>query len=271
MEHIYESIGEGYPYLFELDKLIINQSSVEYTTTSSENQFKEFKKIGQTAATLASISLLQDMRVFEKTFFLAEKIRIRKISNTTMDQELRYCARTVCFSERKGKVLLDIFDNQSQLVYTSELEYVIFNQNAFQQVFSGFYTQRIPVKNDLVYQEVEIDLGKPAHFSIDIPAFTIEHCKGHFDNYPIVPGIFIVGRLLEGIEKFFKLHDKEFQNKTLVVDNLETFLKTATPINIPLQSLVTYYQVSRDSYLFICPVGDKNTEYGYYIITIKLY
>ncbi len=58
-------------------------------------------------------------------------------------------------------------------------------------------------------------------------------------------------RLLEGIAKFFKLQAEDLQSKKLVVDNLETFLNTATPIYRELSSLVHYRQVSKDSYLFV--------------------
>ncbi|MGQ8870581.1 hypothetical protein ACUTSE_17895, partial [Myroides sp. TSA_177.3] len=63
------------------------------------------------------------------------------------------------------------------------------------------------------------------------------------------------------------------QSKKLVVDNLETFLNTATPIYRELSSLVHYRQVSKDSYLFVCTIIDSNhkIEYGHFVITVKLY
>lgn len=270
MEHLYDYIGENYPYLFPLHQVMGKESGLECTTISTQYQLREFKKIGQTAASLGSIALLEAMNLSTKTFLLGEKIRIRKINHTLEDSELRYCARVISFSTRKGKSLVDIFDTQDQLVYTAELEYVIFDEASFQHVFGSLYTEEIPVALDTVYEEVEVGLTQPSYFTIHIPAFTNAQCKGHFDHYPIVPGVFIMSRLLEGIEKFFALQGEAFQGKTLVADSFETFLKAATPTNIALNAAVYYRQLTKDTYLFICPIQDNKIEYGHYIITVKV-
>lgn len=274
MKHLYNYIGENYPYLFPMDNLVKNASTVEYSTTnSSDSQLRGFKEIGQIVASLGSISLLTAMDISSKTFFLAEKIRIRKINSTIVEDGLKYCAKPFSFSKRKGKVLVDVLNNQNQLFYTSELEYVIFDENAFNDVFSSFYTEKIPAESSPIKEDVLVNLIEPFYFKIQIPSFTIEQCKGHFDNYPIVPGVFIMDRLLEGIEKFFKLQGEDVQSKKLVLDNLETFLNTATPVYSELSSLVHYRQVSKDSYLFVCTITDSNhkIEYGHFVITVKLY
>ena len=270
MEHLYDYLGENYPYLLPLDQVIAKEGKLECTTRSTQPQLKEFKKIGQTAASLGSIALLQTMNLSTKTFLLGEKIRIRKINHTLEDSELRYCARAISFSTRKGKALVDIFDALGQLVYTAELEYVIFDEVSFQQVFASLYTEKIPSELDLVYDEVQVNLTAPSYFTIHIPAFTPEQCKGHFDHYPIVPGIFIMHRLLEGIEKFFALKGEAFQGKTLVADSFETFLKKATPTQVALYASVYYRALTKDTYLFICPIQEDNIEYGHYIITVKV-
>ncbi|WP_413513603.1 hypothetical protein [Myroides odoratus] len=272
MEHLYDYIGENYPYLFPMSNVVMNELTLEYTTTiSSQNQFTEFSKIVQIAASLGSISLLSAMKLSSKTFFLGEKLRMRKIPNTIVEGELKFCTKTLSFSKRKGKVLLDIFDNQAQLVYTAELEYVIFDEASFHQVFSSYYTEKIPVESHSIDKEIELNLVKPSYFNVHIPEVTSEQCKGHFDNYPIVPGVLIVKRLLEAIEKIFKLQGEELQNKTLVIDSFEIFLNAAIPIHRELNSLVHYRQIAKDSYLFICPINDHKTEYANYVITVTLY
>lgn len=271
MEHLYDYIGEIYPYLFPMKNLVVNGSTVEYTSSSPDQEFKEFYKIGKMAASIGSIALLRAMNLSSKTFFLGEKIRIRKIQHAIVEGELKYCVNVLSFSKRKGKVLVDIFDNQAQLVYTAEFEYVIFAEDSFRQVFRSYSTEDIPVENHLTYEAVEVNLVDSSSFTIHIPAFTSEHCKGHFDNCPIVPGVLIMNRLLEGIEKFFALQGEEFQSKTLVVDSFETFLNAATPIHRELNSSVYYRQIAKDTYLFICPLMDHKAEYGNYIITVRLY
>lgn len=272
MEHLYDYIGENYPYLFPLSNLVVNESGVVYTATcGSQLGLKEFKTIGQTAASLGGVALLHAMNLSSKTFFLGEKIRIRKISHTPVEGDLKYCARAISFSKRKGKALLDIFDHQGQLAYTAELEYVIFDEESFQQVFSAFYTTEIPTEPTTAFEEVEVTLVDSAFFKVDIPAFTSDQYKGHFDHYPIVPGVLMMTRLLEGIEKFVQLQGVELQGKTLVLDSFETFLSAATPTQRALNSSVYYRQIMKDTYLFVCPIKDHKIEYGHYIFTVKLY
>lgn len=84
------------------------------------------------------------------------------------------------------------------MFYTSELEYIIFDENAFNEVFSSFYTEKIPAESSSIKEDVLVNLIEPFYFKIQIPAFTIEQCKGHFDNYPIVPGVFYNGSIIRG-------------------------------------------------------------------------
>jgi len=115
-----------------------------------------------------------------------------------------------------------------------------------------------------------VELVDSSSFTIHIPAFTSEQCKGHFDHYPIVPGVFLMSRLLAGIEKFLVLQDEELKGKTVVMDSFETFLNAATPIQKALSSSIYYRQIMKDTYLFVCPIMDDKTEYGHYLFTIRI-
>lgn len=272
MKDIAQWLGEHPPYLFPLNTLIIQDSNVAYTPSSSlSNSFEEFYKVLQIASSLGSIALLQKMNVVSKTFFLGEKLRIRKIPQGEIHNELQYQAQSLLFSERKGKSLVDIFNQHHQLAYTFELDYVIFSEDSFQRVFKSFYTPELALKNTgNIQNEVRITPLCSSYFQVVIQGFSTEQCAGHFDHYPIVPAVFIVNRLLYAIEAFFKLQGKDLSTKTLIVDSLEIFPNIATPPNTELHSHVYYRQVTKNSYLFVCPISSGQIEHGNYLITIQL-
>ncbi|WP_413513570.1 hypothetical protein [Myroides odoratus] len=273
MENLHHFIGESYPYLFTINNLIIKESTLEHTSSINPlNSFKEFNTILQTASSLGSLSLLKTMNISSKTFFLGEKSRIRKIHTNSIGPELKYCAKSLLFSKRNGKSLVDIFNHHNQLAYTFELDYVIFSEESFHRVFKDYYAEKVPITNTPLtdYKEVALDLISPSYFKVNIKEFSNEQCAGHFDHYPIVPAVFIVNRLLEAIEQFFKLQGELLQSKTLLIDSLEIFPNKAIPTYTELNSLVYYRQIAKDSYLFVCSLNDHQTEYGNYIITVKI-
>ncbi|MGQ8869207.1 hypothetical protein [Myroides sp. TSA_177.3] len=272
MKDIAQRLGENSPYLFPLNSLVIQDTTLEYTESIAlSNSFEAFYKVLQIASSLGSIALLQKMDVVSKTFFLGEKLRIRKIPQGEISDELKYQAESLLFSERKGKSLVNIFDQHQQLAYTFELDYIIFTEDSFQRVFKSFYTAELALNTPVEFRnEVTVTPLCSSHFQVIIQAFSAEQCAGHFDHYPIVPAVFIVNRLLSAIETFFKMQDTSLSTKTLIVDSLEIFPNTATPPNTDLHAHVYYRQITKNNYLFVCPIHDSQTEYGNYIITIKL-
>lgn len=106
MKDIAQRLGENSPYLFPLNSLVIQDTTLEYTESIAlSNSFEAFYKVLQIASSLGSIALLQKMDVVSKTFFLGEKLRIRKIPQGEISDELKYQAESLLFSGTKGKIL----------------------------------------------------------------------------------------------------------------------------------------------------------------------
>lgn len=264
-------VGETQPYLFGLNELKIDGTVVEHKSClTNKSQFSEFNKTLQTASSLGSLSLIKLMNTTAKTFFLGEKLRIRKIHDNIQGDELKYVAKSIMLSKRKGKSLVDIFDSNNELVYTFELDYNLFSEDAFNKLFKKHYIDELQQEADTVFPETEITIIDDATFRASIAAFSDEHCLGHFDNYPIVPAVFIVNRLLDAIEKFFSIGNEKTSNKNLIVDSLEIFANIAIPTKTDLISVISFRELAKNVFLFSCPVSDGVTEFGTYIITVKL-
>ncbi|WP_286443852.1 MULTISPECIES: hypothetical protein [unclassified Myroides] len=272
MKQIQHFIGETDPYLFDLKHLTIKESTMEYTVPSDSCLvFSDFYKITQIASSLGSLALAKTMDVTEKTYFLGEKLRIRKIDNRSLDKGLKYCARSIEYSSRKGKSLVDILDEHNQLAYTFELDYFIFSEDSFYRLFKNYaITHHEPsTRTSLTVEKVEIEEIESSFFRIVIQPFSKEDCAGHFNQYPIVAAVFVVKQLLCAIEQFFEVKGIGLEQKKLNVDSLEMFLNVAVPIDTVLHSKIYYHQIAKESYVFVCPVCDDTTEYGNYLITVN--
>ena len=272
MKQIQHLIGETDPYLFNIDSLVIKESTMEYTTTDdSYLAFSDFYKITQIASSLGSLALAKAMEITSKNYFLGKKMRIRKIDNRAIDKGLKYCARSLKYAPKQGKSMVDIFDEQDQLAYTFELDYFVFSEDSFYRLFKNYaipYHEASESKS-LAVEKVEIEEIEPSFFRVVIQPFSNEECAGHFDHYPIVAAVFVVKQLLRAIEQFFQLQGGTLTQKTWSIDSLEMFLNVAMPPQRRLNSKVYYHQVAKDIFVFVCPIRDEQVEYGNYLITVK--
>ena len=97
-------------------------------------------------------------------------------------------------------------------------------------------------------------------YTIIVDEFSRNHCFGHFNNYEIVPAVFMAKCILKNI--FEMSPDME-------IDNMEVFLNKAMPTNIPFIANVKKMNLSRNLVKYKCTVTDNKTEYGHYFLTFK--
>ncbi|TPG36144.1 hypothetical protein [Flavobacterium pectinovorum] len=261
---VVERIGETFPYLFEnADKIIFNQSYTEIPLLKSFESFEKenFSDLLRILCTLGSLNLANEIKTDEKNYFLGEKLRIRKISNTKSSGLLTAKVTPQLENDQKGKSIIDIMDGTTKL-FQMEMDYFIIDETSFKRIFESHYHAENTDDFTTSLPNTSIEYLSESEFNITVDEFTRNHCSGHFDNYQIVPGVFIGKCILKNIFKFSADIDLE-------IDNLELFLNKAMPINTVFNVNVKIMHLSKNLRNYKCTVTDNTTQYGYYFITFK--
>ncbi len=264
-------IGESAPYLYSLDDLV---AEGEYLTlpigSTHEYQSNNFAKLLQVVSSLGSCSLSNLLGHSSKTFFLGEKLRIRRTAFNIQEGPLNIRAKSVVASKRKGKSIVEIFDQANVMAYTFELDYTIFSEEAFRKLFKEnsvstdeavAFCNQFPATRNIIQSDNQ--------FIISVDPFTRQNCIGHFEGYPIVPAVFMANRLLVGIQQWL---EAAHEGKPLVthVDSLELFPNKAMPIDTHYDAAIVATKLAPKLMLFTCSILDKDqTEYGVYLITVQ--
>lgn len=263
-------VGETSPYIFSLEKLIFEHDFVSITADSIEsNQYDNFSTILQIASSLGSVSLFKALNLESKAFFLGEKLRIRKIITGVVNNNICFKAKSIVLSKRKGKALVDIFNTNSDLAYSFELDYNVLLEDAFHKLFKPHYTETTNIFYNDKLPDVKLKTNSEYDFSIMLSPFSVQNCIGHFNGYPIVPAVFIVDRLLNGIKQWIT---QMFPNTltTIHVDSLEIFANIAMPINTKFEAKIIAKKLSGNIIFFTCSLINEQIEYSSYLITIKI-
>lgn len=264
-------ITEEGPYFLPISNTSINSNNEIITTIGHTNEYKneEFGKLLQTISSIGSCSLSKKINAGVKQYFLGEKLRIRKCSYAIKEGLLRVVARPVLQTNRKGKAIIDIVDEEGTLAYRFELDYNVFPEQMFEKLFRQNIKENTTARFAHEMPETKNRPLNSESFVITIGKFSNEHCLGHFTNYPIVPAVFIVKCLLSGIKKWFT--SASIAQENIVVDSLEIFPNKAMPIETEFEAFISIEKLSTKVFMFICKIKDKQlNEYGVYPITIQI-
>lgn len=257
-----ELIGETFPYLFEnADKIVFNQNVTEIPLNKSFDSFEKenFTDLVQILSTLGSLNLANELKASGRNFFLGEKLRIRKISHDKPSGLLTAKVTAQIQNEQKGKALLEVQNANSKL-FQMELDYYIIEEEAFKQIFESHYHAENIDNLTTTLPTTSIEYLSENEYNIIINEFSRSHCFGHFNNYEIVPAVFMAKCILKNIFEMFP--DME-------IDNMEVFLNKAMPINTTFKANVKKMNLSRNLTKYKCTVTDNKTEYGHYFLTLK--
>ena len=136
---------------------------------------------------------------------------------------------------------------------------------SFEKIFTEYYN---PEKVFTLASElpvIKIKYISETEFLLIIDKIKQNHCLGHFENYPIVPAVFITKCIMSSI---FKIIPKN-SSQDIEVDSLELFLNKAMPINTIFNVNVKIFTYLKNLKTYKCTVSDGKTEYGHYLITLK--
>lgn len=260
-------IGETPPYVFIPDKVILNNDyKIETELTNFDVKNKNFTNLIKVLSSLGSCNLYKLLNddSKEKIYFLGEKLRIRKLSYKESDSFSVSC-KSFLESKRKGKSYLNVKDLDSkEMLYTFELDYYIISKDSFENIYKDYYDDTpIEVYNENL-PETRINIESSKRFSIHVSPFYPNQCKGHFDNFPIVPAVFITNCILKEIFNFL---GNETSHE---VDSLEIYLSKAMPTGKEFIVYVSNQKFLKDITNFKCEIKDMSGNmYGTYIINTK--
>ncbi|BAP33410.1 uncharacterized protein CHSO_4373 [Chryseobacterium sp. StRB126] len=267
-KNIIPYIGEAVPYINIPGNSIFNDHAIETEISGHDFGNENLTHLLKILASLGSCSLykLLNDSSKEKIYFLGEKLRIRKLSYSPLPGTLSITGGSYLESKRKGKSCLSAKDKQSgEILYSFELDYYIINQDSFKLFYKDFFNDT-PIEN---YNE-KLPEGKINttedyhHFNISINPFSLNQCKGHFENYPIVPFVFVANCVLREIFNFLGNRD------IYEIDSLEGYASKAMPIGTEFLVEVFQQKFLKNLIYFKCEIKDRSgNSYAVMIINIK--
>ncbi|MEJ5105033.1 MULTISPECIES: hypothetical protein [Chryseobacterium] len=261
-------IGETAPYINIPEHIIFNDHSIETEISGWDFSNENLTNLLKALASLGSCSLykLLNNSSEEKIYFLGEKLRIRKLSYKAIPDTLLITGGSYLESKRKGKSCLNAKDKQSgEILYSFELDYHIISQDAFGVFYKDFFDDTLIETYDEKLPEGKINYtADPHQFTISIMPFTLNQCKGHFENHPIVPFVFIANCVLREIFNFLG-------NKgSYEIDSLEGYASKAMPIGTEFLIEVFQQKFLKNLIYFKCEIKDiAGNSYAVMIINIK--
>ncbi|ROI01209.1 MULTISPECIES: hypothetical protein [unclassified Chryseobacterium] len=266
-EHIIPYIGETLPYISIPDHIIFREHKMETEIFGQDFSNENFANLIKKLASLGSLSLykLLNDTSKEKIYFLGEKVRIRKLSYKTSDA-ISVTSESILESKRKGRSLLMIKDIHSgEALYSFEMDYYIITQDSFQLFYQDYFSSSPVEDYDKSLPESRINPTNDRHqFTISIMPFSPNQCKGHFENYPIVPFVFITNCILKEIFAFLG-NERNYE-----VDSLEGYASIAVPTGKELLIEVFHQKLLKNLIYFKCEFKDHSgTSYGALITNIK--
>ncbi|WP_291287786.1 hypothetical protein [Flavobacterium sp.] len=268
-KNIVELIGETSPYLFEnADKITIKDNPTEFPLHKSFESFdrENFSDFIKILTTMGSLNLAKEMKTEEKNYFLAEKLRIRRISHKPPSGLLVAKINPQLENNQKGKSLIEIRDDMNTL-FQMEVDYYIFNEPSFRKIFEPHYNDETDHTFSCNLPETSFEYLNENEFNVTVNGFTRNQCKGHFENYQIVPAVYIAKCILKNVFKATPAGNPE--SARVEIENVEAFLNRAMPVHTAFKVNVSIFQLQKNLKTYKCTVTDYENEYGHYFITLK--
>ncbi|MGX5685669.1 hypothetical protein ACWKWW_13995 [Chryseobacterium cucumeris] len=267
IKNIIPFLGETAPYLSIPEGITFRDHTIETEIEdwNFENEnFSQLVKLLFSFGSLGLYNILND-KTGEKMYFLGEKIRIRKLSYKE-PAAITITGECILESDRKGKSHIYIREIDSkELLYSAELDYYIITREAFELFYKDLFST-VPVEyHDKNLPESKIiNTGIPHHFTISTDPFTPNQCKGHFENHPIVPFVFMTHCILKEIFRF--LGDEV----SYEIESFEGYASNALPTGITFLTEVFYQKYLKNLLYFKCEIKDTSgILYGVIIFSIK--
>lgn len=265
-KNIIPYLGETAPYISIPENTVFNGNRMEAEISNYNFTKENFSKLIKVLSSLGSCNLyrLLNTKSTEQIYFMGEKVRIRQLSYKKSDSASITC-ESFLESKRKGKSSLLMRDNHSgEALYSFELDYHIIAKDTFKLFYKDYFNDAAVEYHDENLPEGDITIEDAHRFTVLLNPFTPNKCKGHFENYPIVPSVFIMNCTLREIFNFMG------STNTYEVDNLEGFASKAMPTGIKYRIEISHQKFLKDLIFFKCEIKDLlGTSYAIIIVNLR--
>lgn len=248
-------LSEISPYICIPEHIILKDNKIETELNNCNFENENFSIFLKILTSLANCNLHQllSSSTKEKIYFIGEKLRIRKTSYKETPLSVSITGESILESQRRGKTRLKVMDAISEeTTYTFELDHYILTKETFKNLYKNYFEPNTVMYYDEALPESKITQINPEHqFTIAINPFTPNQCKGHFENFPIVPFVFVTSCIVKEIFNFFgpdKVHE---------IENLEGYPSKAIPIETQLEVDVFYQKFLQDLTYIKCEIKDS--------------
>ncbi|MBO9692169.1 hypothetical protein [Chryseobacterium sp.] len=265
-ENIVPYLGETHPYISIPENTVFNGNRIETQISDYDFSNENFSKLIKILSSLGSCNLYRLLNTTSKDpiYFMGEKVRIRQLSYKKSDSASITC-ESFLESKRKGKSSLLMRDNHSgEALYSFELDYHIIAKDTFKLFYKDYFNDAPIEYYDENLPKGLIVVENEHQFTVLLNPFTPNQCKGHFENYPIVPSVFIMNCTLREIFNFMG------NTCTYEIDNLEGFATKAMLTGIEYRIEISHQRFLKDLIFFKCEIKDlMGTPYAIIIVNLR--
>ncbi|SHM56286.1 hypothetical protein SAMN05444266_10915 [Chitinophaga jiangningensis] len=124
-------------------------------------------------------------------YMLGDKFRAFRVGVFEKDTVYKAVVESMVVRKRKRKSIANIFSAKGDLVYQLIFDYFMWSEGEFTRKFSSLRKDATALVNmpAALPHLARIDFTDPYHYLSVISPFEVQHCLGHFEHYPCVPGL----------------------------------------------------------------------------------
>lgn len=228
---------------------------------------RNFGELLQVLTTAGSYCIALKTGRDTKQALLGSRLSIKKHNLRLCEKDIACTVTPILYDTKAAKCIINVLSGD-QLIYSFDLAYTIMPERVFKKLFKKHHDSSDRLTNKEEIPKVNNKYLTDNTFVIDMEPFNINHCLGHFADYPIIPSVRIFDCLVVGANSWIKEAKPEATG--VLIDSVEIFQNSALAITNTYQANVTAKEVCNNLLMFSCSLVDKcGNEYGYYILRIK--
>ncbi|MFB6454177.1 hypothetical protein ACE38W_02815 [Chitinophaga sp. Hz27] len=130
-------------------------------------------------------------------YMLGDKFRAIRIGQFTETTQYKAVIDSLVIKKRKRKSIMHIMSESGELIYLLMFDYYMWNGGEFKRKFAQLKSDGSVNVTAPLPTVTRNNFDNPYDYTATISPILEAHCAGHFDGYPLVPGMLIMTILLQ--------------------------------------------------------------------------
>ncbi|NIG55080.1 hypothetical protein [Chitinophaga sp. Cy-1792] len=185
-------------------------------------------------------------------YMLGDKFRAVRFGTFTEHTQYKAVVDSLVIKKRKRKSLVRVLSESGELIYLMMFDYFMWNSGEFKRKFAQLKSEvtfAADIKPPLP-TVTRTSFDNPYAYTAVLSPVTEAQCAGHFDGYPLVPGLLLMNVLLHEAEKWINDIIGSTTAKP-ILDTLTIHPNRAMQTNTPFNVAISVYSASATVFKFV--------------------